>query len=179
MALTKVQQQKVRRFRKKEAFLTARLDAFPCDYRDLMNLEEAELDAFVKLIGKVKVSKKSLEVIVGEGLIERGSVLDEPIAVDDGLLDYLKGEYKGISSKKLKYANENRGKFKRALFEKHQTMICTPVIDNTIRAFYDSIDISDFIPSDRQYFAESRAKASAWDDKVDGPGPGDDSGFNL
>ena len=145
------------RHSKKEKELKDTLETlrFPDLYDKL--LSSSDLDGLMKVIKQIQSFKKTLDASV-----EKGYIIEEPIltieeqkvvekkeresVICETLLSDLKKEIgHGRQLQKFKHDNEMRGKFNRNLYDKYPIVFLqVPLIRNTLKNLYESIDLSSF-----------------------------------
>ena len=177
---------KVKRFQDKITLVRAKFnesDIKCCDFERLRNAQPSELNNLKNLLKEfVSMSQKENELI-SEGLIHNEELKEPKIQPNKDLLDALTHKYPPCRkyTMKLKHDFESKQKFRKEIFFRHTDLIlrhvATPEIIVTIDTFRQSIDISKYIPTSKDYeesqtpepVVDSPKKAEKAEPVVDSP----------
>jgi hypothetical protein len=151
---------KVKRFQDKITLVRSRFneaDIKCCDFERLRNAQPSELNNLKNLLKEfVSMSQKEDELIA-EGLVQNEELKEPKVQPNEALLDALRNKYppRRKYAMKLKHDFESKQKFRKEIFARHTDLIlqhvATPEIIVTIDAFRQSIDISKYVPTSKDY----------------------------
>ena len=156
-------QQKLRRMREREADFVAKFteNNITCvTFEQLLKGSEAELTALIPIIKKIIQHQEKVNELIASNVFRL-----EPISANEintELYEYLQDQYKGIASKTLKYKNSDRKDvFRETIIKENQLQFnnCLTIeAENTIKKFFDDIDISNYEPTTLFYKREEEER---------------------
>ena len=163
--MNKLQLQKIRRHAAREQKLSDAFNATPtcCQYKDIVNASVYELDHLAAMIKKIKIHRKATDRLIKEKLIIDVEIKEE-LAIDGELLAHLNNKYSGIKGKRLKYKSSRKDKQREFIITENLDVLhnCfSTATENTIKKFYNDIDLSRYEPSSRDYEALKGTKTKA------------------
>ena len=174
---------KVKRFQDKITLVRSRFneaDIKCCDFERLRNAQPSELNNLKNLLKEfVSMSQKEDELIA-EGLVQNEELKEPKVQPNKDLLDALTNKYppRRKYAMKLKHDFESKQKFRKEIFSRHTDLIlqhvATPEIIVTIDVFRQSIDISKYIPTSKDY-EEAQTPEPVPEDIEEPAKPGADS----
>ena len=141
---SKLQLQRMRRHKAKETQLRDTYEAGRircCTFDNLVNATIDELDSLTQLIKKVKIHRKATDRMLAAHLLDNPEIVEEK-EINEGLLDYLMNEYKGVRGKKLKFKYGNHDRRREIIVKEngHVFQNCfTRATENTIRELFNQI----------------------------------------
>ena len=147
-----LQLQRIRRHKAKETQLRDTYEAGRircCTFDNLVNATIDELDSLTQLIKKVKIHRKATDRMLAANLLDNPEIVEEK-EINEGLLDYLMKEYKGVRGKKLKFKYGNHDRRREIIVKEngHVFQNCfTRATENTIRELFNQI--GDYNPTDK------------------------------
>ena len=156
---TRTQQQQIRRMKAREVEFEKQLieNNISCiNLNSLYKASKEELELLIPMIKKIIQHNEKKNQLITEGAYR------EPIIYKDEyneeLYEYLNEQYKGIKAKRLKYQYENKkDRFREIIIKENQLQFNNNLKDtaeNTIKKFFDNIDISNYQPTERDYKKE-------------------------
>ena len=161
---TKLQLQKIRRHKAKEEdlknlFNTTHIEC--CKFDKIVNATVDELDNLTAFIKKIKIHRKATDRMITEHLIIPQEIKEE-VLINTGMYEHLNNVYNGILGKRLKYKYCHRkDKFRETVISDNQLQFnnCLSIeIENTIKKFFNDIDISSYEPTTRDLEKEKKER---------------------
>ena len=156
-------QQKLRRMREREADFVAKFteNNITCvTFEQLLRGSKSELESLIPLIKKIIQHQEKVNELIASNVFRL-----EPISANEintELYEYLQDQYKGIASKTLKYKNSDRKDvFRETIIKENQLQFnnCLTIeAENTIKKFFDDIDISNYEPTTLFYKREEEER---------------------
>ena len=139
-----LQLQRIRRHKAKETQLRDTYEAGRircCTFDNLVNATVDELDSLTQIIKKVKIHRKATDRMLAAHLLDNPEIVEEK-EINEGLLDYLMNEYKGVRGKKLKFKYGNHDRRREIIVKEngHVFQNCfTRATENTISELFNQI----------------------------------------
>ena len=156
-------QQKLRRMREREADFVAKFteNNITCvTFEQLLRGSKSELESLIPIIKKIIQHQEKVNELIASNVFRL-----EPISANEintELYEYLQDQYKGIASKTLKYKNSDRKDvFRETIIKENQLQFnnCLTIeAENTIKKFFDDIDISNYEPTTLFYKREEEER---------------------
>ena len=160
---SKAQQQQLRRMRERETDFISKFknhNITCCSFERLLRASEAEITALIPLLKKIIQHNQKVNVLIADKCFTPDKIITNEC--NEPLLEYLQIQYKGHKGKTLKYKNSDRkDRFRETILIENQLQFnnCLSIeTENSIKKFYDNIDISDYVITDTYLKNEAKER---------------------